>query len=196
MVERKAGWQRSQNDQERPQCFTHNSCRLPDTDCWEGHVNQIELPMAGGCQCERQRYSISTLPLTLYACHCTDCQTQSTSAFGMSMPVPREAVNCDFDRLGTWERTAESGRIVKARYCRDCGTRLFHEPSRNRNIINVKPGTLDDTSWLKPVGHLWLGSAQSWFVPPEYALRYQGQPAAFDELFERFKDNFGHGDLD
>lgn len=154
---------------------------------WEDDVNRIDLPMTGSCQCNRHRYTISALPLTLYACHCTDCQTQSTSAFGMSMPIPRNAVSCDFDMLGTWERTAASGRIVKARYCTACGTRLFHEPARNPGIINVKPGTLDDTAWLQPVGHLWLGSAQKWFVPPESTLSYQGQPASFDDLFERFE---------
>jgi len=150
-------------------------------------VNRIALPMTGGCQCKRHRYTISALPLTLYACHCTDCQTQSTSAFGMSMPVPRDAVSCDFDKLGTWEKTAASGRTVKARHCTVCGTRLFHEPSRNPRIINVKPGTLDDTSWLQPVGHLWLGSAQDWFVPPENTVCYNGQPEAFDDLFKRFE---------
>lgn len=158
-------------------------------------MSQIDLPMNGGCQCGRRRYTISALPLTLYACHCTDCQTQSTSAFGMSMPVPREVVSCDLAVLGIWERTAASGQIVKARFCCKCGTRLFHEPSRNNKIINVKPGTLDDTSWLMPVGHLWLGSAQEWFTPPEDALRYQGQPPNFDDLFERFKDVVSHGNL-
>ena len=152
-------------------------------------MNRIELPINGGCQCGRHRYSISALPLTLYACHCTDCQTQSTSAFGMSMPVLRETVKCDLEALGTWQKTAASGRIVKARYCKECGPRLFHEPSRNPKLINVKPGTLDDTSWLSPAGHLWLDSAQKWFIPPENALCYAGQPSTFDDLFERFGSN-------
>lgn len=151
---------------------------------------QVNLPMQGGCQCGRHRYKISAPPLTLYACHCTDCQTQSTSAFGMSMPVPREAVSCNFSALGTWERTASSGRIVKASYCNECGTRLFHEPFRNPKIINVKPGTLDNTSWIEPVGHLWLNSAQKWFKPSRDALQYPGQPPIFDDLFDRFTSVF------
>ena len=156
----------------------------------------IELPMSGGCQCGRHRYTVSALPFTLYACHCTDCQTQSTSAFGMSMPVAKEAVSCEFDGLGTWERTAASGRTVKARYCNECGTRLFHEPSRNPKIINIKPGTLDNTSWIVPVGHLWLASAQAWFSPPSNALRYEGQPPDFDDLSERFARTFGKSNFD
>lgn len=153
-------------------------------------MSPIALPLTGGCQCGRHRYSIAVMPLTVYACHCTDCQTQSASAFGMSMPVARESLACDLDALETWARPAASGRIVAARYCGDCGTRLFHEPSRNPAIVNVKPGTLDDTSWVVPVGHLWLGSAQSWFAAPADALCYEAQPEDFDPLFARFEQTF------
>ena len=150
----------------------------------------VSLPLDGGCQCGRQRYRITELPLALYACHCSACQKQSASAFGLSMPVPREALHTDFDSLESWERRAASGRRVLARFCGSCGTRLFHEPSRNPAIVNVKAGTLDLTSWLDPVGHLWLNSAQPWFSPPEGALAYRGQPASFDALFKRFRERF------
>ncbi len=42
----------------------------------------------GGCQCGHIRYRISEEMLELFACHCTICQTQSGSAFGMSMRLP------------------------------------------------------------------------------------------------------------
>ncbi len=38
-------------------------------------------------QCGNIRYRINGEPLTLYACHCLDCQAQSSSAFGLSMWV-------------------------------------------------------------------------------------------------------------
>ena len=144
----------------------------------------------GGCQCKKHRYKITAPPLTLYACHCTDCQTQSSSAFGMSMPVYRSDLVCDMSELGTWVRSAASGRQVRARFCLSCGTRLFHEPSRNPTIVNVKPGTLDDTTWIRPIGHLWVASAQPWFEPPQSTLTYQGQPDTFDELFRLFAEWF------
>lgn len=151
------------------------------------------LPLLGGCQCKRFSYEIISTPLTLYACHCTDCQTQSTSAFGMSMAVTRESVvGIEIDKLESWSRTADSGRTVTARYCGSCGTRLFHEPSRNPKILNVKPGTLYNTSWIKPVGHLWLSSAQSWFVPPNDVLHYPKQPTNHEELIEKFTRMFNN----
>ena len=41
---------------------------------------------------------------------------------------------------------------------------------------NVKPGTLDDTSWLVPTIHFWTRSAQKWVGIPEGAVRYHTQP--------------------
>jgi hypothetical protein len=146
------------------------------------------LPMTGGCQCGAVRYRISEWPLTLYACHCTECQTQSSAGFGMSMPVPRAGLSVEgAERIVGWPRRSASGRTVLCRFCAVCGTRLFHESERNPAIVNVKPGTLDDTGWIHPVGHLWTGSAQAWFRPPDGTLEYGGQPPDFDALFDAWR---------
>ena len=41
----------------------------------------MQLPLTGGCQCKGVRYQITAEPLTVYVCHCTECQCQSASAF-------------------------------------------------------------------------------------------------------------------
>lgn len=146
----------------------------------------MTAPYTGGCQCGQIRYKIQAEPLTLYVCHCKECQKQSSSAFGMSMPVPREAVIVLQGQPKQWQRIAASGREVSCWFCGDCGTRLFHNPTRNPKITNIKPGTLDDTSWLKPVGNLWTRSSQKWVNLNEQMLNYEGQPRDFVQLFERF----------
>ena len=145
------------------------------------------LPLHGGCQCGHVRYCITEPPLVLYACHCTECQRQSASAFGMSMAVERDALSVDWSRCGTWERVGASGRKVACRFCRLCGARLFHEPARNPAIVNIKPGSLDDVSWLQPVGHLWTTSKQPWVGVPEGVLAYDGQPEDFEDLFTAWR---------
>jgi len=77
--------------------------------------------------------------------------------------------------------------VRRCRFCPDCCTRLFHNPTRNTKVTNVKPGRLDDTKWLRPVGHLWTRSAQPWFDLGEDALTYEQQPQDFDELFSRWR---------
>src|SRR5271167_4851648 len=40
----------------------------------------------GGCQCGAVRFQIAANRLVAYACHCLECQKQSASAFGISVP--------------------------------------------------------------------------------------------------------------
>ena len=46
----------------------------------------------GGCLCGAVRYRFAGSPLAFYVCHCTDCQKQTGSAFGLSMIVKRDDV--------------------------------------------------------------------------------------------------------
>lgn len=103
------------------------------------------------------------------------------------MPVPRDAVVILQGQPKQWTRVADSGREVTCLFCEECGTRLFHNPARNSEITNVKPGTLDDTNWLKPVGNLWTRSAQKWVIMSEQMINYEAQPSDFTELFEQFQ---------
>jgi len=100
----------------------------------------------------------------LYACHCRDCQKQSSSAFGMSLIMRRDDVSFTqgVERLKRWDTRGEDGRLKRCAFCPDCGTRLYHASERDDTAISVKAGSLDDTRWLRPVAHIWLQSAQPW----------------------------------
>jgi len=120
----------------------------------------------------------------LYVCHCTECRRQSTAAFGMSMPVAKDGFHMTRGEPAFWERTADSGRTVRAAFCASCGTRVFHSPARNQNIVNVKPGTLDDATWVQPVAHVWTLSKLPWVVIPDGVLQFERQPSDFALIHE------------
>ncbi len=147
----------------------------------------MRLPLTGGCQCGGVRYEIRTQPLTLYACHCTECQRQSASAFSLSLVVARDAIVIVAGAPKEWRRVLEGGRAIRCMFCGECGVRLLHNPERNPQVSIVKPGTLDDTSWLKPVGHVWTRSAQSWFDIPDDAVNYDAQPPDQSRLIEAWR---------
>src|SRR6266540_6887604 len=136
----------------------------------------MKLPLTGGCQCGAVRYEVRAEPLTIYACHCTECQRQSGAAFALSMMVPRDAIVVTTGTPKEWRRPLESGRVILCLFCGDCGSRLCHNPERNPKVSILKPGTLDDTRWLQPVGHIWTRSAQPWFAISTDTVNYDGQP--------------------
>ncbi len=158
---------------------------LPSCDRWrEMKLIVPEFPQQGGCVCGAVRYCLTAAPLSLYACHCKRCQSYSGGAYSMSMPVLRQ----HFDLLqGTpkeFRDQADSGRTVSVFFCEHCGTRIWHAPAHSPDQINIKPGTLDNTTWIAPVAHLWTCRMQPGTRVQEGALCIEGQPATRDLLYE------------
>lgn len=137
----------------------------------------MSFPQTGGCQCGAVRYEITGPPEVVYACHCTECQRQSGSAFAMAAVIPQKHFRLTRGAPEMFARATSETKTMECWFCQACGTRLYHMPGGssypNRN---VKPGTLDDTSWLSPTIHFWTRSAQKWVVIPEDAVRYDTQP--------------------
>lgn len=141
-------------------------------------------PYSGRCLCGATEYRVTDKPLIVYACHCTDCQKRSGSAFGLSMWILRTAIEVTKGEPALHVSSTEDGRIRHGRICAKCGIRLWSEPQNRPNFAVVRPGTLRDTSWLRPAAHLWTRSAQPWFVIPEGVPRYETQPKDILELSE------------
>jgi hypothetical protein len=145
----------------------------------------MKLPLTGGCQCGAVRYAIAAEPITLYACHCHDCQRQTGGAFALSMVVPRAAVAITQGAPSRWLRpgaVTASGTPTDCLFCGVCGARLYHLPARNEAVAVVKPGTLDDTSWLRSIGNIWTDSAQPWVEIRGDLVNFPRQPPDFSAL--------------
>lgn len=144
----------------------------------------------GGCQCGAIRYRFSGPPLTLYLCHCTECQKQSASAFGMSLWVPRAKLEILSGEPKFWQRGADSGRTMVCAFCPDCGSRLYHAESPDSETVSLKAGSLDDKAGLKPAAHIWIKSAQPWVdlsgVPPQHV--HETEPANDDALIAAYDE--------
>lgn len=137
----------------------------------------MPAPYTGGCLCGEIRYVLNGEPLTLYACHCTDCQRRSGTAFALSMVVDRKSLELRKGKPVHFAVKLADGRIKTGQVCPACNTRLWGEPAKVPDISILQPGTLDDTSWLSPVAHIWTRSAQPWFQCPDDAVKFEGQPA-------------------
>ena len=147
-------------------------------------MTQIErksptLPLTGGCLCGAIRYEVTAAPLGAYACHCTDCQKQSASAFALAVPVSRSSFRITAGTPVAWTRTQSSGATVLSWSCGTCACRLYGERDGRPSILNIRAGSLDDTSWIVDVAHLWTRSAQPWMHIDPDALAHETQPDDF-----------------
>ena len=141
----------------------------------------VSFPQRGACLCSAIEYSLREDPLTLYVCHCTDCQRQSGSSFALSMIVRSEALQIVRGRPEQYAVEMDDGRIKQATFCTRCSTRLWG-PSSISGLTVLEPGTLDDTSWLRPIAHIWTRSAQAWIPIPDGSLSFSKQPGEEDYL--------------
>ena len=123
------------------------------------HMKKPVLPMTGGCQCGAVRYEIGGFPLLLYTCNCTECQRQSGSAFALNMPVAVKDFRILKGEPRGWQHLSPKGTPVISQFCTECATRLYGERAGRAEIINVRAGTLDDTSWMIPAAHFFMRSA-------------------------------------
>jgi hypothetical protein len=126
----------------------------------------VTAPYTGGCQCGSVRYAVTMEPIRLVACHCKECQRQSGSAFAMSMPVKKDSLAVT-GPTRQFARSADSGNEVTSVFRPECGVRIYHVLKSAPEVASIKPGTLDDTRWLRPELFIWMKSAQGWVSVPD-----------------------------
>jgi len=124
-------------------------------------ADKPSLPLTGGCSCGAIRYEVASFPLLLYTCNCTDCQTASGSAFALNMPVAAKDFRIVKGEPKGWHHVSPSGAEVTSWFCAVCGGRLYGSRKSRPEFMNLRAGTLDDTGWLVPAGHMFVRSAQS-----------------------------------
>ncbi|MGR8946490.1 MAG: GFA family protein [Gammaproteobacteria bacterium] len=133
----------------------------------------------GGCLCGGTRYAFSSNILSCYACHCTDCQKRTGASFILNAIVPKTELNITqgSPEEVTWD-------IGKSTMCPDCGTHLWAVANLVPDFALIRVGTLDDTSWVDPVAHIWTRSAQPWIRFNDNAKQFAGMPENPLELID------------
>jgi len=133
-------------------------------------------PLTGGCQCGAVRYEITGAPHKIYVCHCRECQTQSASAFGISVMVRSANVQLLKDTPHRWSRPTDSGRTLACFFCAACGSRVWHGDKDHTDEISIKGGSLDEPVDLTDAIHIWTARKLPGVILPEGARQYAGEP--------------------
>ncbi len=137
--------------------------------------------LRGQCLCGNVRYVLRPgFRFNAYACHCTDCQTRTGSAFSEHMLFARNDSHIEGELdVGTHQQP--SGAMSSISGCPICKTRIFAENASRPGFAFLRCGTLDDSASVVPAAHLWVGSKQSWIVLPEGAKVMAEQPRTPEE---------------
>ena len=135
------------------------------------------MPITGRCLCGGVTYSVDAEPVVQAACHCTDCQRQSGSPFSVIVGVPRGAFHVEGSTLSSFTTIGEDhGGETQRNFCSRCGAPVFSDAAVAPELVFIKAGSLDDSSWLQPAIEVWTSSAQPWSPHFEGAAQMERGP--------------------
>ncbi len=117
----------------------------------------------GGCLCGSVRYKSDAEPAFIGVCHCVTCQKNSGSSFSLNLGMPADSVTIEGNSLATYEdHSGASGKPFYRKFCSSCGSPIASGGEAYDGLIFIKAGTLDDSSWVTPVAHIWCSEKQPW----------------------------------
>jgi hypothetical protein len=128
----------------------------------------------GHCLCGAVSFRLSAEPLFVRVCWCTDCQHISANGT-VNLLVPTAALEIS-GQLSEFSRTADSGNVIRQRFCPSCGSQLFGNSSARAQFTVIRAGTLDDPSSVRPTTNIWSSSAPSWACLDSELERVERQP--------------------
>lgn len=133
------------------------------------------MQIDGGCLCGRVRYRGRIDPGKIAVCHCTDCQVNSASAYG----VVAHLLEFELTRgtLKTYEKIAESGTRRALTFCGDCGTRIYARTVEGTTgFWGLRVGTCNQRREMAPKLQVWCDSRLPWVPPLQGIDEHPRQP--------------------
>jgi len=119
------------------------------------HVN-------GSCHCGRICYEADVDPALVSACHCTDCQVLSGSAYRVSVRAPAATFKLTSGTPKTYVKTADSGNRRVHAFCADCGAPVYACALADPPFYSLRVGGLQQRAQLPPRQQIWCRSAVPW----------------------------------
>ncbi|NOH22421.1 GFA family protein [Vibrio europaeus] len=131
----------------------------------------------GSCQCGQVSYKLTQPPKMVAACHCIECQKLSTAPFSVTAIVDAQGIEFTGE-LKEWQRVAQSGNKNYAKFCPECGNRVYHfNPDDQSTLkLKLKASTPTNHDVFEPTVHVWVSEKQDWYQLPDGIKAFDKQP--------------------
>lgn len=150
----------------------------------------------GRCTCGEIRYRLTSRPMIVHACHCSECQRLSGGAFAINAMIESDRVETLSGEPVAVPVSGTSGKPQTIYRCPSCQVALWsHYPGGGPKICFVRVGTLEEPGRLPPDIHIFTSTRLTWLPPPqgvpafaEYYAAKDYWPAESLERRRRLKD--------
>lgn len=131
----------------------------------------VDKTLDGGCACGKVRYRVQGEPMFVHCCHCSDCQTQSGSAFALNALYESDRVIATRGNPEPFLAPTESGQGQQIWRCPECRVALWSNYGGAVDKVRfLRVGTLDQPAEFSPDIHIYTRSKLPWVQIPQGAL--------------------------
>jgi hypothetical protein len=117
----------------------------------------------GSCHCGAIQYEAEIDPDAAMICHCTDCQTLSSTAFRVNAPANAKDFSIIKGNPKEYVKFGESGRRRAQGFCSNCGTQIYATSAEEpRTIFMIRVGTMTQRAKVTPKIQAWHRSSLKW----------------------------------
>lgn len=124
----------------------------------------MPISFTGGCACGAIRYECNGEPLTMFHCHCRDCQRATAAPYSSVIGMPGTVFKLLQGTPRWYSTPSTAGGLLDRGFCADCGSPLFGrgEIDAETPFMGIHASSLDDPRLFKPEMHLWTCDVQLW----------------------------------
>ena len=121
------------------------------------------MKITGSCLCRAINYEADVDPEMVAICHCTDCQINSGTAYGVVISIIDQNFCLVKGQLSFFQKIADNGAKRDLAFCSACGTRIFSKPGDgSKGLFALRLGTVDQRENFIPKHQIFSKSALSW----------------------------------
>lgn len=131
-------------------------------------MQDIPLPIEGGCRCGSVRFEISGQPVLKEFCHCRSCRHSAGAPLMAWTGFKLDA----FSLQSGAPTIYESSPGVQRSFCGRCGTPLTLADARFAEEVYVATAAFDDGEAPVPEIHIWRSERLPWLETADELPRY------------------------
>jgi hypothetical protein len=132
-------------------------------------------------------------PVYVGACHCTECQRRTGSAFGVGTLFPKAQVRIEGPSK-VYVRGSDAWQKIENRFCPDCGSTVFWDAELYPDMVGIAFGMFADSSMPWPSVSVWETTRHPWVTFDHQLDRFIVQPN-FEQMKESMRAPWIAGDF-
>ena len=135
------------------------------------------MKIDGNCHCGFITVEGDADPERVNICHCTDCQTRTGSAFGVSVQVAGPTFKMNGQPTTYLKTTTDNGKPRIQAFCPKCGSQIYSTtPGEGQQpSYTVRVGLLKQRDQLIPKRQNWFRSSRNWVVSMDAIAKNEKQ---------------------